>query len=311
MEKQLLLQKTMFTKWVMEHNGYDYYIGTFDKLFQEMKFKIFEQEAYVIYREYVILQFHIYKKQLYLVDGNNSFFDNTNSIIQRKLHHEYVEYFELSSAPYRVLQLNIIGVQKYVCKVKSKIDAGFKRYSALLTENKLFVENTGFLRIEVDNAFSISELNSLLEAYNQLYSIVACIWEDGYEEISQKNIIDLKEAHNMILESINIGSKGDIFTAGKDIICTLVEALVSAALESDRREYERKKAELELEITSNQLFMQKREDVFRLITMLDYYMNQKSNSLNVRTLPYIENEIMIIIEKIEKLQGSNHINVVA
>lgn len=148
-----------------------------------MNFVILEQEAYVIYGEYVILQFRINKKQLYLVDDRAVFLDNSNSIIQKKLYREYLEHFELRYAPCRVLQVNI---QNYLYKVRRKIDSGFKRYSELLTENNLFVENTGFLKIEVDNAFSLSELNILLNAYDQLYSIISCVWEEGYEYACQK-----------------------------------------------------------------------------------------------------------------------------
>lgn len=310
MEKRVWIPKTEFTKWVMKHNGYDYYIPTFEKLFRDMEFSVFDDKACVIYDKYIILQFCINKKQLYLVDEPISLWNKKNSIIQKKLYHEYIESFELKYHPYKVLQVNIIAIEKYLWKVRSKIDGGFERYEELLVEHNLFLENTGFLKIEVDNAFSVSELNLLLKAYNELYSIIACIWEKGYENICQKSIIDLKESHNMIIESINIGSKGSIFTAGKDIICSIIESLISAALECDKREYERKKAELQLEMTSNQLFMQRREEIFRLIEMLDYYMKQKNNQSNINTLPYIETEILIIIEKIEKLQGSKHINLV-
>lgn len=299
--------KTEFTQWVQENNGHGYYIDRFDRLFQDMYFKIYGMQAYVFYREYCIMHFFIENGQLFLNNDVQVNKDN-KSVIQKKLIHEYYEYFELYKGCYKVLQINIISIEKYLLKVKDKINAGFKRYSELLQERDLSFENTGYLRIEVDNAFSVQELNSLLEAYNQLYSIISYMWDNGYDEIRYENIETIKESKNMILESIHIGSNGKIVTAGKDFICKLIQVLVSVALEGDRIEYEKKKAQIETEIASSQLFEQRRHEIFSLIKLLDYYTNQKNNQPNNATLSYIEREILIIVERIEQLQGTEHID---
>ena len=61
-------------------------------------------------------------------------------------------------------------------------------------------------------------------------------------------------------------------------------------------------------MAQSQLFIQHRQEVEYLISTLDKYMQIKENGTNLSTLPYIQNEITIIIARIEKLQGSNHIN---
>ena len=141
-----------------------------------------------------------------------------------------------------------------------------------------------------------------------MYSLIDILLENGYDNVSEENVKYLENNHSLILESISIGSKGDLFTVGKETVLMLIKSLLSIAFENDRQVYELKKVELEHEMAQSQLFIQHRQEVEYLISTLDKYMQIKENGTNLSTLPYIQNEITIIIARIEKLQGSNHIN---
>lgn len=199
-------------------------------------------------------------------------------------------------------------LEEYIYRVRTKIDVGFERYIQLINKEMLTIENSGYLKIEIDNAFSLLELNELLESYNRLYSLIDILLENGYDNVSEENVKHLENNHSLILESISIGSKGDLFTVGKETVLMLIKSLLSIAFENDRQVYELKKVELEHEMAQSQLFIQHRQEVEYLISTLDKYMQIKENGTNLSTLPYIQNEITIIIARIEKLQGSNHIN---
>ena len=295
-------------EWLSENGAYEYYFGKLQRLLADMEYTFTRKNASVFYKNFQILNLEIYGRQLYLIEVDKKNYTSKQSIIQNKLYHEYYVFFKLRRCAFKVLQVNIVLLEEYIYRVRTKIDVGFERYIQLINKEMLTIENSGYLKIEIDNAFSLLELNELLESYNRLYSLIDILLENGYDNVSEENVKYLENNHSLILESISIGSKGDLFTVGKETVLMLIKSLLSIAFENDRQVYELKKVELEHEMAQSQLFIQHRQEVEYLISTLDKYMQIKENGTNLSTLPYIQNEITIIIARIEKLQGSNHIN---
>ena len=295
-------------EWLSENGAYEYYFGKLQRLLADMEYTFTRKNASVFYKNFQILNLEIYGRQLYLIEVDKKNYTSKQSIIQNKLYHEYYEFFKLRRCAFKVLQVNIVLLEEYIYRVRTKIDVGFERYIQLINKEMLTIENSGYLKIEIDNAFSLLELNELLESYNRLYSLIDILLENGYDNVSEENVKYLENNHSLILESISIGSKGDLFTVGKETVLMLIKSLLSIAFENDRQVYELKKVELEHEMAQSQLFIQHRQEVEYLISTLDKYMQIKENGTNLSTLPYIQNEITIIIARIEKLQGSNHVN---
>lgn len=312
MAQKEIVPKSPFTEWVLWNGGFEYYISRFDRLLKDISIKIFADRAYGFYDGYMILEFALYDRQLFLILDKEYLKFAKDDVVQKKLFHEYKYFFLLEQNPFKITQANIFEVEKYINIVIPKVNAGFKRYETLLEEQKLTNSNTTFLRIEIDNAFSLSELNELISCYNKLYSLIACVSEIGLEEALKKDRDFLFSSHNMILESIHIGSRGDFITAGIEYIVSLLKEMVNLALESDKREYEKKKAAVELKISEENLQFQRRKDIFELLKMLDYYFERKNDpSKDPRMHNILDNEIAYIMQQIEFLQGTRHIDLIA
>lgn len=311
MAQKEIIPKSLFTEWVLSNGGFEYYISRFDRLLKDISIKIWGDRAYGFYGGYMILEFALYDRQLFLILDKEYLKFAKDDVVQKKLFHEYKFFFSLEQNPFKIIQANIFEVEKYINIVILKIDAGFKRYEALLEEQKLTNSNTTFLRIEIDNAFSLSELNELISCYNKLYSLIACVSEIGLEEALKKDKDFLFGSHNMILESIHIGSRGDFITAGIEFIVSLLKEMVNLALESDKREYEKKKAAVELKLSEEKLEFQRAKDVFDLLEMLDYYFEKRNDHSKPSGMHNIlDNEIAYIMQRIESLQGTRHIDII-
>lgn len=190
-----------------------------------------------------------------------------------------------------------------------KINNGFNRYSELLIKQDIEDENAGFLKVDINNAFSITELNELLEAYNDLYALLyyACI--NGIESMSSLQIDDMREKPNMIVESIHVGSYGFLMAVGEAVIVELLKEAILALLNGkDSIAEERKqeliaKAEADKKIRTNQTIMQ-------LIDELNSVLERKANGGNQITQCYLENQMRMLMNTIERLQGTKHIDYV-
>lgn len=297
-----------FEKWVGENNGYEYYVSSrFMSLLRDCELVCLESnELQVVYEKYVILHMSIYDKSINLLFCKTSKYGDSRVSIQNKLYHEYNNYFELFEDCFKVTQYNMYALVKYVDNVKRKIDAGFVKYSRLLEENIKF-ELSGYLKIGIDNAFSLDGLKELIDAYNQLYSLFYYICENGVEEVNQRNIGQVLVKHNMVLESIHIGSEGMLVAVGVELIVDLIEAFVKSVFELNKAEADKRRQEL-LNKAELEEYIATRQSIYQLITLLDSYLEKRERGYRNGISVYIEAEIDNIIRKIEQLQGTDHIN---
>lgn len=295
--------------WINQNHGYEYYLtARFMSLFENCRVIFVENNAVeVVYENYVILHMFIYDRSVNLLFCKTNVNRDLRISIQNKLFHEYNNYFELLSEDFKVTQYNMYALVKYVDSVKSKIDAGFVKYSKLLEKNIKF-ESPSYLKIGIDNAFSLEELKELIDAYNQLYSLFYYVCENGVEEVKQKNIRQVLHKHNMVLESIHIGSKGLLVTVGAGLIVDAIKAFVKAVFELNRAEADKRKQEL-LDKAEMEKYMETRRYIHELISLLESYLDKRERGYNNVIKPYIETEIDFIIRKIEQLQGTDHIDI--
>lgn len=296
-------------KWICENEGYDYYLTSrFMSLFWNCEIIYLDNnEIQVIYKNYVILHMFVQNRNINLLLCKTNKTGDSRISIQNKLYHEYNDYFELLSACFKITQYNMYALTKYVEGVKRKIDAGFSKYLKLLEENIKF-ESSGYLQIGINNAFSLEELKELIDAYNQLYSLFFYVCENGVEEIKQENIETVLYKHNMVLESIHIGSKGLLVSVGVELIVDIVKAFVKSVFELNTIEATKRKQELLHKIEMEE-YMATRQYIFQLIDLLDSYLDKRERGCNNGVMVYVEAEIDTIIRKIEQLQGTKHIDI--
>lgn len=298
--------------WIRENEGYEYYCTPrFMELFRGCKLNFSENnEVQVIYEEYIILQMSIQNRSIYLLFGKANENDRVRIPIQNKLYHEYNNYFGLLSGYFKITQYNMYALAQYVKRVTRKIDTGFEKYSRLLEKNIKF-ESLGYLKIEINNAFSLEELNKLIDAYNRLYSLFYYIWENGIEALEPENpgnVDWVLKKHNMVLESIHIGSEGFLVTVGAGLIVDLLKAFVKAVFEMNKAEADKRRQEL-VDKASQAEYMETRQQIFQLINLLDSYLDKRERGCNHGVRVYIENEIDTITRTIEQLQGTTHIDI--
>lgn len=298
--------------WINENGGYDYYrTPRFLGAFWGCGFSCLEnRELLVHYGDYIILHMAIQSQSIYLLSCQPAKGpSDVRTSIQNKLIHEYNNYFGLPAGCFKLTQYNMYALLQYVEGVKRKIDAGFDKYSKLLEEN-IRSQTSGYLKIGINNAFSLEELTELIDAYNRLYSLFYYVWENGVEEIEQKDIEQVLYQHNMVLESIHIGSEGILVSVGVELIVELVKAFVKSVFEANESVADTNKKEL-LDIASQEEYMATRQEVFQLITLLESYLDKKKHGCDSRIMRYVEIEIDHIVRKIEQLQGTSHIDIVA
>lgn len=302
--------KRKIGEWIKQNACYDYYLGArFMNLFSNCQIVCKEiNEAEIIYGSYVIMHLFIEGKSIYLSHYMLKKRDGSKDLIQEKLYHEYNNFFNLSMGYFKVTQYNMYALDQYIYSVKRKIDAGFARYSELLEYN-IKSGSSGYLKIGINNAFSLDELKELIDAYNHLYSLLYYISEKGIEQVNQHNIGQVVCQYNMVLESIHIGSEGFLVSVGAGLIVEIIKAFVQAVYELNRSEADKRKQEL-ISKVEMEADIATRQYIFQLINLLDSYLTKREQGYNNGVSTYIENEIDIIIRKIEKLQGTDHIDVV-
>lgn len=297
-----------FEEWVKHNKGYDYYIKTLRALDDcNVVLRAEGEDAWVYYKNYCIMKLRFFDKKIYIshIPLNKKEL-NYKGVVQDKLIHEVNEYFNLYiNKEYTISYANSCIVTEYLKVVFNKIDNGFEKYLKLVYEQGGTVKNDAYLKVKINNAFSLANLYELLSAYNELYSVLFGISEKGIENIDSDNIASIKKQHNLILESIHIASEGAFVSLGSGLIIELIKTIISVIRNGDLQELRLKKAELERQ--ANQSFLEEREMIFRLIQLLDRYDNMVSS--NSRFTPYIMEEIQTIVRKIEELQGTKHIDI--
>lgn len=99
--------------------------------------------------------------------------------------------------------------------------------------------------------------------------------------------------------------QGIFVSVGSGLIIELTKKIIFAICNGDLQEMMLKKAELEKQ--ANYYFLEEKEMIFRLIQLLNYYENMMNSKS--RCTPYILTEIEKIVEKIEEVQRTKHIDV--
>lgn len=285
--------------WLALNDAYYYYLSYLEKRLDGCDVLYDGAYATVVWSGYTIARLFVSYGSIYLVMPKE-IVDAPNGVVQRKLMHEYWEAFDLGYGDYKLTQQNVIVLDRYAEKAKKKITAGFAKYTKLMKERKLEENNSAYLKISIDNAFSVSELNRLISAYNELYSLMYCVCEYGYEEVEKMDMKNVINSHSMVLESISIGSSGFLVSVLSQVVATGIIALGKALLEDDKAGYEQKKQEL-LDIANNE----KPDDGARILTLAQRLDNWKRLQESGRVPnDVIEREVKRIMEEIADLQGT-------
>lgn len=310
-----------FEEWIRIEEGYPYYQQPrFSRMFAEVEIvsQGIGKSAIILYKGYAVGAWMCRKKSIVLIDYVFNV-DEKRAVIQRKLHHEYENCFELFSIAsknksdtyeegYVITQYNMWHVVDYLVSVFAKIDNGFDRYSELLAKQDLETNNVGFLKIEINNAFSIEELNKLLDAYNQLYALLYCACINGCESITEVSMKEMQDRPNLIVESIHIGSYGLLMSVGEALIVDLLkEAILAAFRGADSIAVERRR-EIESKAEVDRKF-QDNEKIRRLIDQLDSVLDRRAAGGNPVTDYYLHNQMLKLMNEIEELQGTRHIDI--
>lgn len=303
-----MMQGNILIKWIHENEGYEYYENSrFLSLFLDCAIeKVDNKSVSIIFHDYVILQMQFCRRGIYLVPLNKTNSKVERYFVQEKLFHEYNSFFELKNADYRITQYNMYALIQYIEIVKKKIEAGFERYTKLIYEN-FKINETGFLKIGLNNAFSLEELQELIQSYNRLYSLFYYICQNGTDLINRNNINDISSRYSMVLESIHIGSEGVLVSVGVELIVDIIKSFIKSVYDLNRTEEEKRKKEL-IEKAELAEFVQTRQYIYQLIDILDAYLQKRESGCNPMVMAYIENEINNIVRKIEQLQGTKHID---
>lgn len=316
-----MAEKLKFEEWVQREDAFPYYLQSrFARMFRDADIvsRSRGSHALVVYKGYTIAAW-VCRSRSILLTGYPFAEGEQRDIIQRKLQHEYELCFELGNsggkaeydgyeAGYAITQHNIWHVIDYLEKVCRKIDNGFDRYSELLAKQGIEVANAGFLRVEIDNAFSVTELNRLLEAYNSLYALFCCACMNGCESITPYNMDAMQNKPNMIVESIHVGSNGLLIAVGETIIVDLLKEAVFAAFRGVDRIAAEKRREIAARAETDRI-VRNNETVMRLIDQLDSVLARKAAGGNAATNYYLQSQILLLMEQIEELQGTKHIDV--
>ncbi len=295
-------RNTEFGWWLFENNAYEYYATQLEKQMVIFDTIYKNNKAYVSYLGYQIMVFEVRSGSIFLIKDKAN--KENKSFVQKKLDHEYYEMFNLYKDEYKITQYNIFLLHRYIEKVCEKIKCGFERYTSLLDKNKLMNTNLGFLKIGIHNSFSVAELNELINAYNRLYSIIYCICQYGYEEVSQMDLGEVQKSQSMILESINIGSSGFFISVASQVVASAIVALGKALISNDQDEYNNRKEKLKDIAYEESADIGARVEV--LIQRWDNLVRLKENQRVPEHV--IDQEILRTVNEIASLQGTQHID---
>lgn len=295
-------RNTEFGLWLFENKAYEYYATQLEKQMKLFDTLYDKNKAYISFSGYKIMVFEVRSGSIFLIiDERNN---EENSFVQKKLIHEYCEMFNLYKNDYKLTQYNIFLLHRYIEKVYEKIKYGFERYTHLFDKHKLMNTNLGFLKIGIHNSFSVAELNKLIDAYNRLYSIIYCIRQYGYEEVSQMNIDETEKSQSMILESINIGSSGFFISVASQVVAAAIVALGKALISNDQNTYNSHKQELK-----DIAYKESREVGVRVDELIQHWDNFERLRENRRVPTHIiDQRISQIAAEIAELQGTQHID---
>lgn len=133
------------------------------------------------------------------------------------------------------------ALEHYIETVKRKIKSGFDKYTKLFYDN-FSIHETGFLKIGIDNAFSLEELQELIRSYNKLYSLLYFICQNGTDLIDKDNIDEVCSQYSMILESIHIGSEGVLVSVRVELIVDIIKSFIKSVYDLNRNEAEKKRS---------------------------------------------------------------------
>ena len=310
-----------FEEWVRREECYSYYLQPrLVRMFAgvEIVSQGIGKSAIVLYKGYAVGAWVCRKKSIVLIDYLFSV-DEKRAVIQRKLHHEYVNCFYLDDIAskrksdayeegYVITQYNMWHVNDYLVSVFTKIDNGFERYSELLAKQDIEISNAGFLKVEINNAFSIEELNKLLDAYNQLYALLYCACMNGCESVTEDSMKEMQDKPNLIVESIHVGSYGLLRSVGEALIVDLLKEAIMAAFRGAYSIAVERRREIERRAEADRKF-QDNEKIMRLIDQLDSVLERKAAGGNAMTDYYLHNQMLKLMKEIEELQGTKHIDV--
>lgn len=300
--------RDILSYWIQCNEGYEYYLNArFLSLFSDCEIERSEDEHILIaYKNYIILHMVFGGRSIFLVPLKSEKEKREGFSIQVKLYHEYNHYFDLLMNEFKITQYNMYALVQYMEMVKKKVRAGFEKYTQLIDVN-LQVNSTGYLKIGINNAFSLEELLELIESYNRLYSLIYFACQNGLENIKEQNISKISSQYSMILESIHIGSEGLLVSVGVELIVDIIKSFIKSVYEMNRNDAERRRQEL-IDKAEMEEFIATRQYIFQLINLLDSYLDKRERGCNAGVMTYIEIEIDNIVRKIERLQGTNHID---
>lgn len=293
---------TEFGLWLYENNAYEYYAAKLEKQMKIFDIGYEDNKASVSYLGYKIMVLEVRAGSIFLINDEGN--KEKTSFVQKKLEHEYCEMFNIYKDEYKITQYNIFLLHRYIEKVREKIEYGFEKYTNLFDKNKLVNTNLGFLKIGIHNSFSVAELNELIDAYNRLYSIIYCICQYGYEEVSQMELDEAEKSQSMILESINIGSSGFFISVASQVVAAAIVAVAKALIANDQDAYNNSKQKLK-EIA----YEESPEVGARVENLIQRWDNLVRLRENKRVPGHvIDREISNIADEIARLQGTQHID---
>lgn len=295
---------TPLGQWLAKNDAHFYYLVFLEKKLEGCTVEYGDNDAYIMCKGYIISRFVFCGQSIYLTMPKEKIKSNYG-VVQNKLLHEYLEAFSLDIEDFKLTQQNFIVYDRYFKKARKKIDAGFDKYMKLMDERKLEESNSAYLKICIDNAFSVTELNTLISAYNQLYSLVYCICEYGCDEVEYMDMKEVLNKHSMVLESISIGSTGFWVSVLEQVVAAGIVAICKGLLGNSDSEYAAKKQEL------IDLARRESEDVgekvYRLTVRLDGLLRMKEAGRVPNSV--LDTQINSLYDEISRLQGTPHIDI--
>lgn len=295
---------TPLGQWLDRNDAHFYYLAFLEKRLEGCEVEYGTNDAYIKWEGYIISRFIFRGQSIYLTMPQEKIKSN-NGVVQSKLLHEYLEAFKLNVEDFKLTQQNFIVYDRYSEKARRKISAGFDKYMKLMAERKLEENNSAYLKISIDNAFSVTELNTLISAYNKLYSLIYCICEYGCDEVEQMDMDEVLNRHSMVLESISIGSSGFWVSVLSQVVAAGIIAIGKGLLENNASEYATKKQEL-IDL-ANQKGEDVGEKVYHLTVRLDGFLRMKEAGRVPDSI--LDTQINSLYEEIARLQGTSHMDI--
>ena len=308
--------------WLSEKEAYDYYAKEF-KSYHGVTFISSGDTIYCTYEGYFIFRMQYKQRQLFLkaqkdvpYEIDNQGYSETllmkresnetpENQVQRKLFNEYNKFF-FTEENYerRLTRDNFVELDKYTEKVCQKIDRGFDRYTSLISSLGVPPTDVTSLEIKVDNAFTLSELIELLDNYNKLYSAVWVIHNEGIEKAYSMDPEELFSAHELVLESIHIGSLGSIITNGAKAILGIVDTIIGINNKVKHEKRQLEKDDLDILIAKEHLTQEQANTTKALAGNLSYLDDQMQNATNQNVKNVLNNMLNDTITVINDRRGN-------